>query len=269
MLWLLLSRWRYYVRSFFTILLGFRNPIRPLAVLLGFPPPIPFKVSLRSSPLQFLVRDFMDIWILKETCLDGEYDRILPNREGNGVLLDIGAGIGDFSIRFSNRFPGWRILAYEPLAESFDLLEKNVGLNRIEAIECVKAAVSSQSGSCFLYAGPWGPVSATTLRPGEVDTRHPTETVDCIGLDEIVAGIEPNKEVLLKIDCEGAEFEILLNAAPETLGRIAAVALEFHDDLTPHSHEILKQRLEANGFEVEERNSPAQAHRGLLFGRRR
>lgn len=262
------ARWRYYVRSFFTMLCGFKKPVGPLAALIGAPPRVPFQVTIRPTGLDFLVRDSMDIWILKEICLDGEYDDLFPSTDRSGVLIDIGAGIGDFAVHFAKRCPSWRILAYEPWDESITLLEKNIHLNRIEGITWVNAAVSSKPGAASLLPGPWGPVSATTV-PTNDGTQRNQKEVECRGFDGIVSSIEPECEIRIKMDCEGAEFDILLNASSESLQRIAVIVLEYHDDLTPHAHEELKERLEASGFEVEERKSPAQAYRGLLIAQRR
>ncbi len=45
-----------------------------VAVAFGFPVHKPFTIELRSG-CRFRVRTLLDVWILKETCLDHQYER--------------------------------------------------------------------------------------------------------------------------------------------------------------------------------------------------
>lgn len=56
-----------------------------------------------------------------------------------------------------------------------------------------------------------------------------TGSPDCIGLDEWVAGREPEGDLLLQMDIEGAEFRNLLGCRPETLRRFRIIVVEVHD----------------------------------------
>lgn len=55
------------------------------------------------------------------------------------------------------------------------------------------------------------------------------------------------------MDCEGAEFEILLNADNETLSKIDMIVGEIHDDIPyimeRYKIEDLSKHLNKNGFE--------------------
>jgi hypothetical protein len=73
----------------------------------------------------------------------------------------------------------------------------------------------------------------------------------------------------LKIDCEGAEYEILFAADETTLSRIGHIAMEYHDAVTRHRHEELIRFLEDRGFVVRTRPSPAYYELGFLFASRR
>jgi hypothetical protein len=56
--------------------------------------------------------------------------------------------------------------------------------------------------------------------------------------------------ILLKLDCEGAEYDILLTATHEEMNRINEVVLEIHTDLHPKfkGKEILENKLKEFGF---------------------
>ena len=86
--------------------------------------------------------------------------------------------------------------------------------------------------------------------------------VDCTSLDGIFAAYQLDKCDLLKIDCEGDEYEILLGASPDVLNRIGTVILEWHD-IPGHSPERLEQHLEKAGF------STYRPRRRIIVGARR
>ncbi len=244
------SRLKYYLRSLFTLLLEVHNPIPAFASLIGFPIKSPFKMTLRNSGHTFLVRNFMDLWILKETCLDGEYDDIFPEEGSVGVLLDIGAGIGDFTIHFAERFPTWRVIAFEPLADAFILLEENVRNNHIESVDCQNVAVCSQPGPVTLHEGRRGPISAIASPTGLESSKPKLGEAVGVSFEDILDEIPNGTRILIKMDCEGSEFDILLNCSTKILSRIEAIAVECHDWLTEHSSEELIELLKRSGFTV-------------------
>jgi hypothetical protein len=70
---------------------------------------------------------------------------------------------------------------------------------------------------------------------------------------------------LLKVDCEGAEYEIFRKLAPEHWSRIERIAMEFHDLRPGDRHEELVEILKQHGFHVEIRKPFFQYH-FLRFG---
>jgi hypothetical protein len=69
----------------------------------------------------------------------------------------------------------------------------------------------------------------------------------------------------LKIDCEGAEYDILFHAGRGTLHKVKHICLEYHDGVTRFSHADLVRFFEDQGFLV--KIIPNRAHReiGLLY----
>ncbi len=73
--------------------------------LLAHPAPgKPVEMRLRDGS-RFKIRSLMDLWVLKETCLDRDYEKGLPPPGEDWVILDIGAGLGDFAIRMAWQHP--------------------------------------------------------------------------------------------------------------------------------------------------------------------
>ena len=71
-----------------------------------------------------------------------------------------------------------------------------------------------------------------------------------------------------EIDAEGAEYDILLEARPETLARVRHIAVEYHVGVNEHRPEELESRLEGLGFEVT-RFPPLDVAGGHLHASRR
>lgn len=255
-----LSKWSYYARSIPLMLGGFRNWTSvPLALTTGR------GKIVRLDDLAFFYRDAMDVWTIKETCLDDHYRlRGRPVRPG-GVVIDIGAGLGDFAIAAARMHPGARVLAFEPFAASADLCRRNVRLNRAANVEVVEAAVGRGRGSIGLDISSPESVQYSTASAQAVGSalRVPTE-----GLGEIFAERAIDRCDLLKLDCEGAEFEILLTLDADILGRIDHISMEYHDGVTAMSHADLEAALRAAGFAVTRVPSPVHGHLGYIYADR-
>ncbi len=261
-----LSRWLYYLSSIPTILLRMKSPWKILALFLGMPVRKPLMVALPGG-LRFRVRSRMDVWILKESCLDRDYERGAVAVRDGWTVLDVGAGFGDFAVRVARECPASRVFAFEPLPESFARLEEHVRLNGVGNVRAWPRAVAGRNGELTLYTvtGLSGQHrTAGDLSVAREETiRVPATTLKSALEDNGIARCD-----FVKIDCEGAEYEILLGSDAETLARIAHISLEYHDAVTPHTHGELVQHLERHGFAVRVRPSPAWRELGFLTASR-
>ena len=75
--------------------------------------------------------------------------------------------------------------------------------------------------------------------------------VPVISLDDLFDRLEVRNCGLLKLDCEGAEYDILLNASPATLLKVACISMEYHVGLNCHTPGELECTLKSCGFRVE------------------
>ena len=92
----------------------------------------------------------MDVWIVKEACLDRIYEIYGTEIKDTWTVIDIGAGLGDFAVLTAREHPANRVYAFEPFPESFELLKENIALNGVTNIIPLPVAVSSQSGQTTL-----------------------------------------------------------------------------------------------------------------------
>ncbi len=163
-------------------------------------------------------------------------------------VVDAGANIGLFTYYIKSRFPDATVYAFEPMAETFAVLERNVALNALDGVHLFNFALGS--GDCaerdFVYYPNM--TANSTATPASKDhfqqvlsdwrdeeqARHlvtaaarvlPVRTLSSVLAAEQIGTVD-----LLKIDVEGDELEVLRGIAPEHQARIRQIAAEIHGD---------------------------------------
>jgi FkbM family methyltransferase len=259
----LLSAVAYYAASLPRLLAGFERPLRTSAAVLGLGR-FPIEVGIRGRGLRFKVRDAMDLWILKETCLDDVYvpAEVRPLRDW--AVIDVGAGIGDFAVMIASRCPKGTVHAYEPMADSFALLRDNVALNRVGNVVAHRAAVASREGRLTLRLPEGRPAVLARFVEGE-------SGADCArarDLASVLDALPDSRCDFMKVDCEGCEFDLLMGAEPALLHRIHRISVEVHDGFTAYRGADLAGHLVAHGYRVRLRRNPVHRHLGQLYAER-
>jgi FkbM family methyltransferase len=254
-----LSALGYYLASIPTLLQGVKN-WSAFPVLAARRPTV---VELRHPALRFHVRSLMDLWIIKETCLDRDYETIGESLQDGWIVLDIGAGLGDFTVYAAKSRPHSRIYAYEPFPESYELLQENLKLNAVDNVQAFPYAVSDGRSAKLTLARTGEAVQHRTT-PAGVSVAA-TVDVPCTSLDQVLADAALSRCDFLKIDVEGAEYEIMFGASDKVLSALRRVCLEYHDGVTLHSHADLVRFLQNKGYQVRTRPNPVHDHLGLLY----
>jgi FkbM family methyltransferase len=258
-----MSRLIYYLSSIPTLLLGIRNWPVMLAAFLRLPVRKPFTVRLRQSGLIFRARSAMDVWIIKESCLDRNYEAAsVPVRDG-WTIMDIGAGLGDFTVHAARLNRNGTVYAFEPFPESFALLEQNVRLNGLENVRLSPYAVGGKPLERLTLYASGEAVQHSTAGKTPV-SAVPTFEVACTSLNQIFEERNLAACDYLKIDCEGAEYEILFGAAESTLAKVRHICLEYHEGVTAHTQADLAHFLREKGFRITVHPNPVHRHLGLM-----
>jgi hypothetical protein len=91
-------------------------------------------------------------------------------------------------------------------------------------------------------------------------------TVDTITLDTVFADVQDCN--LLKLDCEGSEYEIMYSASDETLSKIEKIVCEFNNvDEGRQNGASLRDFLLSRGFVIDP-SGPLDGESGFLCARR-
>jgi FkbM family methyltransferase len=255
-----LHKYSYYLSSVVKLLTGVREKGTVLRIFLHLPAPENKIISLRKEGLQFQVRGAMDIWSIKETFLDRFYEKHGVPIQGNWAIIDIGAGIGEYTLLAAAGKAGNQVHAYEPFPESFALLHTNLAMNQVEGVQVFAEAVGGQPGTAILDLTRGEPLQySTESKTTSPDAIH----VPTITLEQALARLGRRCQVL-KLDCEGAEYAILFNAPRAALDWVDHIVMEYHDKVTAFSHRDLVDFLQSQGFQVETTPNIVHAELGYL-----
>jgi FkbM family methyltransferase len=255
----------YYASSIVRLLTGVINWPVAVRLFLGLGPPGSQVIRLRRSGVRFRVRGAMDVWIVKETYLDRFYERYGTPIGDGWTIVDIGAGIGDFSLYAALGHPQNRVYAFEPFPESFALLEENLRINQAGNVQAFPEAIAEDTGTLVLDMSSGEPLQFST--EGSAASGE-TLAVASLSLAEAFQRLELEQCHVLKIDCEGAEYGILLNTPDSTLDLIEHMVMEYHEGVTPYNHGDLVEFLGSRGFHVQTWPNPVHAHLGFLHAYR-
>ncbi|MFN3492520.1 MAG: FkbM family methyltransferase [Anaerolineales bacterium] len=193
-----------------------------------------------------------DKWAMYQVWKFGDYKSKSFAIQPTDTIIDIGGHIGSFSIWAAKQAYQGKVFTFEPNTENFLLLRENKELNQIANLELFNLAISDKIGEITLFNS-----MQQNMGHSIYESRLLNHTiVKTITLDEILKTNNIEKVNLLKVDAEGAEYPILLNASSQTLQKIDKIILEYHDYLNHgYSYRHIKKHLEINGFVVERKTS--------------
>lgn len=177
---------------------------------------IPKKIRVNEVFQSVFLPDFPGIQeLFRDIILDDEYSLQALQVDEIRNVVDVGANVGIFSIAARVNFPEAEIHAYEPNPDNLPHLKsqaESLGLSVYEE------AVSFKDGSCGLVSSYRHDTSARmALGEGEIKVS---------GLSTILDRFSSRSVDLLKLDCEGSEFQILRDS--ENLQYFKYVTLEYH-----------------------------------------
>ena len=259
----LIRKYSYYLLSIFRLLFGFENPILLAKIFLNLEQPGTKIIRLRKSNLQFKVRGAMDIWSIKETFLDRFYEKYGFTLQPHWKVIDIGAGIGDYTLYAAVTQPHIHVFSFEPYPQSFALMQENLRLNMITNAQVYNDAIAAESGELILDLAGGEPLQIQSFQHQAENTEQGLP-VHAFSLRDAFAMLKMESCDLLKLDCEGAEYPILFGTSQAVLDLVDHIVMEYHDNVAPYNHDDLTRFLNERGFQVQTFPNPVHSHLGYL-----
>jgi len=157
------------------------------------------------------------------------------------LIIDCGSNIGLSIIYFKKLYPRAKIIGFEPDPRIFEILKSNIDSLKYSDVELVNAALWSETATLDFYSD-----GADGGRVGEKIEEVRVIKVPAVKL----SGYLHQKIDFLKIDIEGAEFEVL-NESKDLLKNVEKIFIEYHSfaSCKQNLHQLLVVLAE-NNFRV-------------------
>ena len=158
----------------------------------------------------------------------------------NKIVIDIGANIGDTAIYFI-LMGAKKVIGLEPSQEIFKHAEKNLKLNNLSSqINLFLAGCSNSKTSIEL---DYAEQISKNIENSKIISND-IKKIPTLSLEDIITDYT-NDKLILKIDCEGCEYDNILNTSDHILKKFDQIQIEYHS-----GYSNLKKKLEKCGFKV-------------------
>ncbi len=226
----------YFIRCFLMV----KSPFSFIRCYLAQSCPTGNRVYFRNGMKILLSGHPHDVVTVFVVFVRQDYGKVRPG----DVVLDIGANLGIFSVYAASR--GARLVhAFEPNSASHELMVANIRENGLErTIMPHRAAVCGRNlgqvrfpkGSSMYHA---------IIRESHADEADGDyECVPSVSLNTIIEEhFGHGSEIdILKLDCEGSEYDILFSTSHRVYGRIRDIRLEYHEGRAAEILSFLEER---------------------------
>ena len=172
---------------------------------------------------------------IKENFVDEQF-KLLNVK--NRVVVDIGANVGDTAIYFALK-DAKQVYAFEPYPYSYNLAKKNIGLNKLNDKITILNEGCGGINKWIIIDGSFKNNAGSELRSFKNGVRIRVTT-----LSNIVTRYKIQNSIL-KIDCEGCEYGLVLNSPINALNKFNQIMIEYH-----YGYKNLEKKLVMAKFNV-------------------
>jgi FkbM family methyltransferase len=201
--------------------------------------------------IKYRIDDLMsypgDDFIIAETWEWNVYIKDSWRMPKNSLIIDIGAHIGAFSIYCSTKYSPNSTYAYEPFPENYNLMKENIRINNIKNIKTFQYAITNEEGTKSLFLDNKSNAGHSLIKRSRSSINIRTMTLEQIFFLNNISHCD-----LLKLDCEGSEFEIIKHTSQNTLRKVRYLSLEFHEKILDKNIHlpIIIDKLKQVGFNL-------------------
>ena len=211
------------------------------------------KIKIRVNSTDLMA--FTHVWMIQEYSDDNF------SINNDDVIIDVGAHIGLFALFASQFCKNGKIFCYEPIKENYKILIENIEMNQIQNIFPNNLAVTKKTSRVKIFLN-----DDQSGHSMFIQNKNFVE-VDSKSLSDIFIDNGIKECDFLKLDCEGAEYEIIESLPSDLFTKINKTAIEYHMvDTKPELLEQLINKFKQFSFSVHTRSLFADI--GFLFAKK-
>jgi FkbM family methyltransferase len=171
----------------------------------------------------------------------------------DGVIVDVGANVGVAALCLS-QLSDLGIVCFEPLPENAARLRANLAANGVTRATVVESAITTINGKVSFWVPEHEDVGG---RVSEVplDAGGRFLEVNSVDLGAALSKVD-GPIALVKVDCEGGEYDLLAQLTPAIVQRISALTFEIHERGEGRNLTAATRRLEELGYSLSFRPDP-------------
>jgi FkbM family methyltransferase len=194
------------------------------------------------------------------------------NPKPGDIVVDVGAHIGLYSLIAAKRVgASGKVIAIEPDPENYNLLQRNIELNKLTNVTILERAAFSSNSKLKLYlpGKERGFTKLSTIMANRAVTANFLE-IDATTLDHLMLMQEITQVNWIKIDVEGAELEVLKGATVTlSVSKDIALLIEVHNVSNMDLHSAIVKFLQPYQFHIEFERRYPNGERHILFRKTR
>lgn len=190
-----------------------------------------------------LRRNSSDLEVFKEIFADKQYLYALNLLEKAETIMDLGANVGLSIVNFKTRYPDAKIIAVEPDCDNYNSCIQNTSF--FENVFVEQKAIWYQSQSLELFDNGKGEYALSVISNGGLRSL-----VDGISMKDLFEKYNVETIDLLKIDIEGAEFNLFSAGENEWLKKVDCIIIELHDWIKSGCSEAFFKAISPYKFKV-------------------
>ena len=144
--------------------------------------------------------------------INGIHENIITNLikkeiHSGDIVVDIGAHIGYYTLQFANLVgPTGKVYAFEPEPKNFELLKKNVQINKYDNVVLIQKIVSDKDGIVEFFISKFDSIGNKLFKSNEAGSSIKIESTT---LDEYFKDLK-EKIDFIKMDIQGGEGKAIL-----------------------------------------------------------
>jgi FkbM family methyltransferase len=194
-------------------------------------------------------------------------DALTRGVDDDAAVLDVGGQVGCFALAVARALPGASIHVYEASPTSASYAQRNMEDNGLAGRVTVHAAALSDSRGEFSLVdnGDASVLNGITAPAGS----GREVVVPAVTFDDAVAEVRAagGRVQVVKMDVEGAEYDVVLASSPESWSDVRAAAVEYHP-VEGHGLEELLDFLSGVGLRPYHHEEGSEPGLGMVWLRR-